>query len=649
MDKTPMALALNHRSITSVVYTYIRDCNYKNAIQVLDELLENNAPRSRPILSLLAFSSYQDQQYLRASELYEELLEVCPTEQYQLYYVQSLVKADSFTDATRAMTSSPVSHSSPYFHQSKLLQAAAEMEQGHLSEAATTLEECDDKEDIDTILSSAGIHFANGDYSSALNKYNIVQSLIDDKRPSITFYRAVSLYHLEENDEALRVVNDIIETTAEDQSECESYLVEALNLKAVILYAMKDVSAAKETMRELIELLEDGLDVTTTHNDAIVNFGTDPTTAIQKLECIISQVSYPSETLGNILTMYLNQGHDDLASETYEANKFVAQEILPHETYSYLQAAVNNVTLESSVAELAKRLKLEMRKLGVGYTSSGRPATASSRPGSNRMKPPMSSRPSTAAYRQQAERDVAHLKTEFAASVTQFVPKLMLQARALWDQAEFAKAEILLQQHSDILRDSDIFCENMAHTLFQQGDKLERSIPYYESLINSHTDETTLLELPAMVLANLCVAYILTNRNEDAEAIMKAIEQEEDGAMAMGEATDSYHSCIVNLAVGTLYCEKGNYEFGITRICNSLEPFDKNLSPDTWFYTKRCFLALASKISKLMFVMTDAMIHEIIDFLDAVGTLDEQAKADNMIASEARLLKQIFLTLSTPG
>ena len=37
---------------------------------------------------------------------------------------------------------------------------------------------------------------------------------------------------------------------------------------------------------------------------------------------------------------------------------------------------------------------------------------------------------------------------------------------------------------------------------------------------------------------------------------------------------------------------QGNYEFGISRIIKSLEPYNKKLETDTWFYCKRCFLAL---------------------------------------------------------
>ena len=38
----------------------------------------------------------------------------------------------------------------------------------------------------------------------------------------------------------------------------------------------------------------------------------------------------------------------------------------------------------------------------------------------------------------------------------------------------------------------------------------------------------------------------------------------------------------MNLVIGTLYCAKGNFEFGISRIIKSLEPYDKKLGTDTW-------------------------------------------------------------------
>lgn len=73
----------------------------------------------------------------------------------------------------------------------------------------------------------------------------------------------------------------------------------------------------------------------------------------------------------------------------------------------------------------------------------------------------------------------------------------------------------------------------------------------------------------------------------------------------------------MNLVIGTLYCTKGNFEFGISRIIKSLEPYNKKLGTDTWFYAKRCFAAMIENMAKHMLVINDQIFLEIINFLDA--------------------------------
>ena len=77
------------------------------------------------------------------------------------------------------------------------------------------------------------------------------------------------------------------------------------------------------------------------------------------------------------------------------------------------------------------------------------------------------------------------------------------------------------------------------------------------------------------------------------------------------------------MVIGTLYCSKQNYDFGVGRIIKSLEPIQKKLNTDTWFYAKRCFLALLESLAKHMIVLKDTTISEIIDFLDLA---DEHGK-----------------------
>lgn len=58
---------------------------------------------------------------------------------------------------------------------------------------------------------------------------------------------------------------------------------------------------------------------------------------------------------------------------------------------------------------------------------------------------------------------------------------------------------------------------------------------------------------------------------------MRKIEKEEEQVSYDEPDKKIYHLCIVNLVIGTLYCAKGNYEFGISRVIKSLEPYKQKV------------------------------------------------------------------------
>ena len=205
---------------------------------------------------------------------------------------------------------------------------------------------------------------------------------------------------------------------------------------------------------------------------------------------------------------------------------------------------------------------------------------------------------------------------------------------------------------------ADTWKLNVAHVFFmQQGPKFKDAISYYDPFVKK-ASENGILDVAAIVLANLCVSYIMTNQNELAEKIMKKIEDEEDRAASVDPSRRIFHSCIVNIVIGTLYCEKRNFEFGISRICKSLEPYDKKLGPDTWFYTKRCLLAMAVNISKQMLVIEDETGRVVLNFLREIefhgkgitaslSTIDgkDNGIAEVDISSESRQLRLLFMKL----
>merc|ERR1719277_2599486 len=113
----------------------------------------------------------------------------------------------------------------------------------------------------------------------------------------------------------------------------------------------------------------------------------------------------------------------------------------------------------------------------------------------------------------------------------------------------------------------------------QTPNGFTESIRIYENIVKKF-GETSILNVTAMVLANLCVSYIMTSQNEEAEELMRRIEKEEETLAYEFPERKVYHLCIVNLVIGTLYCSKGNFDFGINRVIKALEPFQKKLGTD---------------------------------------------------------------------
>ena len=73
--------------------------------------------------------------------------------------------------------------------------------------------------------------------------------------------------------------------------------------------------------------------------------------------------------------------------------------------------------------------------------------------------------------------------------------------------------------------ESDIWKLNVAHVLFMQENKFKEATGFYEPIVKKNFD--SILNVSAIVLANLCVSYIMTSQNEEAEELMRKIEEEE--------------------------------------------------------------------------------------------------------------------------
>lgn len=143
----------------------------------------------------------------------------------------------------------------------------------------------------------------------------------------------------------------------------------------------------------------------------------------------------------------------------------------------------------------------------------------------------------------------------------------------------------------------------------------------------------------------------MTSQNEEAEDLMRKVERAEE---LKGNANGHcLHLCIVNLVIGTLYCVKLNYEFGLSRIAHSLDnaTAGERLCPDTWFYVKRCVLGLLTGLAKQTFVLPSVVIEEVLNLLYTCQmygltietSTDEKLDEPQTIGLEARKLNALLL------
>uniref|UniRef100_A0A6G1SME7 Tetratricopeptide repeat protein 30 n=1 Tax=Aceria tosichella TaxID=561515 RepID=A0A6G1SME7_9ACAR len=236
----------------------------------------------------------------------------------------------------------------------------------------------------------------------------------------------------------------------------------------------------------------------------------------------------------------------------------------------------------------------------------------------------------------------------------------------------------------------DMWTQNMGHVLFIADNRFSNCLKMYETLVTAAdnqdepNDPGDILKVDPMVLSNLCVSYILTGRNRDAEELIKEIEYAEEtqgqssfmfdksgllhSQMLHNNSHDSNAAAVtsdsqlthMNLAIGTLYCVKGNHEFGLSRIFKSLEPIERKLTGQFWRQAKKCILSTLDKHCKQLIYIKDELFEQMIAFLIQCETHgvhiiannnDHRARKPltidgrNSVTYEARYLRSIILTL----
>ncbi|XP_075442900.1 intraflagellar transport protein 70A [Ascaphus truei] len=592
---------------TATIYRLIKDGRHGEAVQILSNELQKQY-RSRAGLSLLGYCYYQMQDFINAADSYEQLIQIHPEiEEYKLYYAECLYKACLYPEAMKAtfILDSPA-------YQSKMLKLQASIKYGEddLSGAKSLVEQMP-SDDPDGEINMGCLLYKEGQFEEACKKFITAMQVVGYKQ-DLSYIIALCYYSMKQYAPALKHIADIIERGIREHPELsvgmttegidvrsvgntlvlhETALIEAFNLKAAIEYQLKNYEAAQEALTDMPPRSEEELDPVTLHNQALMNMDAKPTEGFEKLQFLLQQNPFPPETFGNLLLLYSKYEYFDLAADVLAENAHLTYKFLTPYLYDFLDAMITCQTAPDEaflkLDELAGMLTEQLRKLTKQVQE---------------------------ARHNRDDDAVKKAVNEYDEALEKYIPVLMAQAKIYWNMENYQMVEKIFRKSVEFCNEHDVWKLNVAHVLFMQENKYKEAIGFYEPIVKKHYDN--ILNVSAIVLANLCVSYIMTSQNEEAEELMRKIEKEEEQLAYDDPDKKIYHLCIVNLVIGTLYCAKGNYEFGISRVIKSLEPYNKKLGTDTWYYVKRCFLSLLENMSKHMIMLRDNVIHECIQFLE---------------------------------
>lgn len=637
---------------TATIYGLIRDKKYAEAIEILTEQIEANFPKSRAAMSLLAYCYYHVADYEAAARYYEGLMKLCPhVEEYALYHAQSLYKAGLYEESQKVAT---LIESDAHHQRLSLLSSHCCFEQEQVAECKAYLDKCIEDPDVTVMLGC--VLFKEENYEGALAKFTDAMNALGFKA-DLAYNIALTHYRMKQYGQSLKHIAEIIERGIKEHPELgigtnteglevrsvgntpelkETALVEAFNLKSAIEYMMKNYTGAREALTDMPPRSEEELDPVTLHNSALVNMDQDPTNGFKKFNYLLQHPPFPPETFQNLLLFYCKYSYFDLAADVLAENSHLTWKYLSQRSQSLYDFLDGMITAQTSPAEAYRKFDiLAQRHIDILRK--------------------LTKRISECKDANDTEGVKRALK-EYDEAQEEYMPVLMAQAKIYWDIDNYPFVERLFRQAAEFTSEHEGFKLNVAHSFFMQQDRFKEAIKYYEPVVASYADN--ILNCSAIVLANLCVSYIMTSLNDRAEEVMRTIEREEEKLAFADPEKQPLHLCIVNLVIGTLYCAKGNFEFGITRIIKSLEPYHRKIMTDTWFYAKRCFLALAAALAKHMVQLKDATFEEIGAFFDCAAMYGakipatihpDPSKQDmserNTVKYEARCLKKLYMQL----
>eukprot|EP00826_Nyctotherus_ovalis_P012245 TRINITY_DN13219_c0_g3_i7.p1 TRINITY_DN13219_c0_g3~~TRINITY_DN13219_c0_g3_i7.p1 ORF type:complete len:565 (-),score=208.82 TRINITY_DN13219_c0_g3_i7:62-1756(-) len=552
MERAPISTI-----ISSDIYKDIENGEFKAAIEKLSKKV-SSGENPRAVYSLLGYCHFQIGNYKDAINMYDYLSKVYPDyQEYKLYQALCLYKTGKLETAGRIADSIDDPSLGEKVEQ---LKAAVSFGRHNYSEAREHLKKVG-KKDVSGVINEGCILFKEKKFGEALKKFREGKKMLVGYHSQLYYNIALCHYRMEEYEEALKYIKIIVQKSREavskqsvgEEEKCNeklahevkhSGMIEALNLRAAIEYERGNAEKAKKILKDLSSTLsKSGLqkDPTTYHNEAIVGVNDNCAESISKLNELLNDSEAPPETFQNLIHLYCKYRFFDFASDMLKTKPQLASKYIKPDEHEYIKALIQ----EEKDPELAikqydgiiKSYTKKLDKLAKKLEQSGGDSSKS-------------------------------IANEKKAIVERLVCVVSNKARIYWEAKNFAKTEEVFASLKDYCKDNEIFNMNMGHSLFMQKKKHERAAEYYEEIVERHKDN--LNEVDIFVLANLSLCYIYMDENEKAEKLLATIKKHEGEAIMKNPKTVLFHHCSVNLVIGTLYCSKSNFEFGLDLIIKNL-------------------------------------------------------------------------------
>ncbi|OHS97719.1 TPR Domain containing protein [Tritrichomonas foetus] len=633
---------------TRNIYTLIGEENYTEVLRILDNEL-HSFPDSTAIHSIMGYCYWQQEDYVKATASYQKLVQLNPNnDSYKLHLAHCQYKTEQYYEAMR---SSCGVQGANYKSQTSLLQAAIRYAEEDIQSAKSILSDAD-QEDIDIMMDTACILYKEDRFEEALDKYMDVKRL-HGFIPEVAYCIALCYYRLNRFPETVQMIAEIKSQASRQHPELlrslagdsvdfdaqgliqkakDAFVVEAVNLMSSLDYDQRHFKEARDVLRELPNRNEEELDPVTLHNTALVTMEDDPSASFNKLTFLLNQEPMPPETFRNLLLGYCKYDYysfaaDLLAENTDMALKTMGQPMLDF-LDAYLLCATSKEEAYRKFDELCKTNADILRRL---------------------TREVEDSRKTHDDQQQMA------LTLQFEAAVNDLIPVLMSQAKIFWDLEKYQLVELLLMKYAEFCLDNRTWKLNLAHTYFMEPGKMADAISLYEPLV---LGEEHLLDVEAIIVADLCAAYVIMEQNEMADNLINRLTEEEAAKQKEDENVKLYHLSIIHLVIGTLYCAHRNFEFGIDYVFKAFNPMHQKLNADTWFYAKKCLLELIRSIALRQYMIPDVLFDKICTFLDDVDkngkkidsiidlTLQaEEARENQTVSFEARVIKAMLLKM----